>query len=138
MPLLKLLWGMLKLTTQRKQWYPVPQDESGDCQVEILHLKPGEVASIEAKTNDIVGKQVGDDFQTEIGFKLYDRTRAYVLAAVVDFKGFVDIKGKPVKCNDKGKLAILKEYGWFSDFVEECRDTLAAEIEEEEKDADPN
>ena len=129
---------MLQLTAKVKEWFPVPQDESGECMVEIIHLKPGEISAIEAKSNDIVGKQIGDDFQTEIGFKLHERTKAYVLACVVGIKGFKDRDGRDVKCNKVGILSILEEYGWFADFVEECREDLAKTVEDREEDADPN
>ena len=86
---------MLKLSTKRTKWFPVSQDPSGEAQVEILHLKPGEVADIEAKSNQIIGRQTGDqDFQTEIGFNPNDRAKKIVTRAVLDWKGFNGINDK--------------------------------------------
>lgn len=129
---------MLKLTAKRKKWFPVPQDPSGETQVEIVHLKPGEVADIEAVTNQITGKQLGEDFHTEINFSLNERTKKYVTRSVIDWKGFADLKDKPLVCNDLNKLAVLKEFDWFGDFVEECRKTLAEEVESELETSEKN
>ncbi len=129
---------MLKLTTRRKEWFTIEQDPSGETQVEILHLKPGEVGDIEAKSNNIVGKQVGEDFYTEIGFQLNERTKAYVLKSVSNWKGFHGTNDKPLTCNDTNKLAVLKEYDWFADAIEKFREELAERVEAEEEDALPN
>lgn len=129
---------MLKLTTKRTKWFPVTQDPSGETMVEIVHLKPGEVADIEAKSNRITGKQFGDDFQTEIDFSLNDRLKAYVTRSITDWKGFLDIKDKPLPCSDANKLKVLAEFDWFGEFVEECRETLAEEVATEEEDAEKN
>ena len=132
---------MLKLTAKRTRWFPVPQDPSGETQIEILHLKPGEVSDIEAQSNQITGKQLGGgdtDFVTEIDFKLNERSKKFVMRAVVGWKGFADIKGKPLKCSDITKAQVLKEFGWFSEFVEQCRKELAEEVASEEEEAEKN
>lgn len=129
---------MLKLTSKRTKWFPVTHDPSGETQVEILHLKPGEVADIEAKSNRITGKQLGDDFHTEIDFSLNERTKKYVVHAVTNWKGFVGLNDKPLPCNEQNKLAVLKEFDWFGDFVDECRTTLREEVEAEEGDSEKN
>lgn len=130
---------MLKLSTKKSRWFPVPQDASGETQIEVLHLKPGEVADIEAKTNQIIGRQTGEeDFETEIGFDPRGKTKKLVTKAVIGLKGFQDAKGKELKCTDFTKMEIMKEYEWFAEFVEECRETLAEEAAEEQEEAAKN
>lgn len=129
---------MLKLTTKRKQWFNVPNDPTGEAQVEILHLKPGEVADIEAKSNSVTGKQMGEDFMTEIDFRLNERTKKYLTSAVVNWKGFCDMNDKPLKCTDKNILEVHKEFDWFAEFVEESRTALAEQIEDEMEGAEKN
>lgn len=130
---------MLKLTTKRTKWFVVPQDQSGETKVEILHLKPGEVADIEAKSNQIIGRQIGDqDFLTEIGFNPNDRAKKIVTRSVIDWKGFVGTNGKELKCNDITKMEVMKEFDWFAGFVEDCRKTLADEVAEELEGAEKN
>jgi hypothetical protein len=137
--LLRSCKNMLKLTTKKTKWFPVPQDPTGETQIEVKHLKPGEVADIEAKTNRVTGKQSeGEDFMTEIDFNLNARRKKYVIASVVAWKGFVGTNEKNLPCNDPNKLEVLNEFEWFGDFVEECREELAAEVEEEMEGADPN
>ncbi len=129
---------MLKLTSKKKKWFIIEQDSSGETQVEIVHLKPGEVADIEAKTNQIIGKQYGDDFHTEIDFKLNERGKTYVLRAITDWKGFVGLNDKPLTCNETSKLKVINEYDWFIDAIEKFREELAEEVEADEEDAEKN
>jgi len=129
---------MLKLTAKTKKWFVVEQDSSGDTQVEIVHLKPGEVSDIEAKTNQIIGKQYGEEFHTEIDFKLNERGKTYVLRSVEAWKGFVGLNGKPLACNDTNKLKVINEYDWFIPAIEKFREALAEEVETEEEEAGKN
>ena len=129
---------MLKLTAKRTKVFSVPQDPTGETTVEIVHLKPGEVAAIEAQCNSVVGKTNDAGFQTEIEFKLNERTKQYVLKSVVDFTGFCGIDDKPLKCTEKHKLSVLKEFAWFGEFVEECREKLAEEVEADLEGAEEN
>ncbi len=129
---------MLKLTSKRKKWFPIEQDPTGETQVEVTHLKPGEVADIEAKTNQIIGKQYGEDFHTEIDFKLNERGKTYVLRAVTDWKGFLGLNDKPLVCNETNKLKVINEYDWFIASIEKFREELADEVEADEEDAEKN
>lgn len=129
---------MLKLTAKRTKWFIVPQDKTGETKIEILNLKPGAVADIEAKANKMVGKQIGEEFHTEIGFRLNERMKAYVLASVVAWQGFQGINDKALPCNDTNKLTVVKEFGWFGEFVEKCREEFAAEVEADEEAAEGN
>lgn len=129
---------MLKLTAKRSKWFPIEQDPSGETQVEIVHLKPGEVADIEAKSNQITGKQFGDDFHTEIGFNLNDRLKKFVCRSIVNWKGFTGVTGQPLACSDKNKLAVLAEFEWFGDAIEKFREEYAEEVNAEEESAEKN
>lgn len=129
---------MLKLTAKRTKWFTVKEDPSGETQVELVYLKPGEVADIEAKANNVKGRQRGDDFETEIEFDMNHRTRMFVLRSIVDWKGFNNVNDKPLPCNEKNKLQVLKEFGWFGPFIEECREELAEEVESEQEEVEKN
>lgn len=129
---------MLKLTAKRTKWFPIEQDTSGEAQVEVIYLKPGEVADIEAKANQITGKQFGDDFHTEIDFNLNERSKTYVLRSIINWKGFNATNGKPLICNDVNKLKVIKEYEWFGEAVEKFREELAEEVEAHEESSEKN
>jgi hypothetical protein len=101
-------------------------------------LKPGDVAEIEGKVNQVTGKQVDDDFLTEIDFNLHQRAKAFVVRAIVDWEGFQGVNEKPLPCNDQNKLKVLKEFQWFSGAVEEFRKELAEEIEAEAEELEKN
>lgn len=129
---------MLKLTAKRTEKFYLPQDEAGDTWVEILYLKPGEVDDIESKSNSIIGKQKGEDFHTEIDFKLNEKLKTYVLKSVKDWGGFLTLKGKPLPCNDANKLKVMQEYDWFKDQVAEFREELREVVEGEEEELEKN
>jgi len=129
---------MLKLTAQRKKWFVLPQDETGETKVEIIHLKPGEIAEIDEKANQVVGKQSGEEFITEVGFSMGVRRREIVKDSINEWEGFLGLNDRPLACNDANKLKVLKEYKWFFDQVEEFRESLAEEVEEEEEGAEKN
>lgn len=129
---------MLKLTAKRSKWFTVPQDKTGETKIEIVYLKPGAVADIEAKANKMVGKQIGEEFHTEIGFRLNERMKAYVLASVISWEGFLGINEKPLPCSDTNKLQVIKEFAWFGEFVEKCREEFAEEVEADEEEAGGN
>lgn len=123
---------MLKLTTERKQWFTFPQDESGETQVEIKHLKPGEVSDIETQANRIVGRHTEDgNFNTEVDFNFSARSQMILKKCVVGFKGFEDERGKKMKCTDKNKLRLMNEFDWFFAQLEEFRTELAETVEAE-------
>jgi len=131
---------MLKLTTKKKKWYVFPQDPSGEAQVEIVHLKPGEIEDINAEVNRFVGKKPSDsdDFVTEIETVPNLRLKLIVDKAITNLKGFKDEKGKEMKCTRKNKLKILAEWEWFYEQIEEFREDLAKEVEEEQEGAEKN
>ncbi len=125
---------MLQLTARKKEWFTIDQDPSGDTQVEVLHLKPGEVADIESKFSQIKGKQMGEDFHTEIDFQLNEKSKEYVLRSVVSWKGFLSKTGKELPCVEQNKRKVMKEFGWFVEAIEKFREELSMEVESEEKD----
>lgn len=129
---------MIKLTAKRDKWFVLPQDASGQTKVKILHLKPGEVSDIEAEVNQIVGKQEGEKFVTEVGFDLAARSRAIIRKVIIGWEGFQDENGKEMKCTDFNKVKVLREFDWFFDQIEAFRNELAEEAEAEEEGAEKN
>jgi len=129
---------MLKLTAKQTRWFTLPQDKSGETKVEILYLKPGQVADIEAKTNQVTGKQSGDDFHTEIDFNLTKRTKTFVTKSIVAWEGFNGINDKALSCTDANKLKVLEEFAWFGPQIEEFRTEYAEEIEVDQEEVEKN
>jgi len=129
---------MLKLTNRRTKWFTVPQDTSGDTRIEILFLKPGEVADIEAKSNQVIGKQSGEEFVTEIGFNMPQRAKAFVSKAVVAWEGVLGSDNQPLPCTANNKLAVLKEFDWFGPMIDGFRTELSDEIESEREELEKN
>ena len=129
---------MLKLTTERKKWFVFPQDDTGESQVEILHLKPGQIADIEAEANQIVGRQKGDEFVTEVGFNLGVRTKLIVKKVILSWKGFESENGRKMKCTDQNKIKVLREFDWFFEQIEKFREELTEEEKTEQEGAGKN
>jgi len=129
---------MLKLTAKRTQWFEFPQDPSGETKVEILHLKPGDIADIDAQANRIVGKQIDDDFKTEVDFNYSARSKALVKRCIINWEGFLNEKGKPMKCTDNNKLKVLREFDWFLEQIGVFRTELAETVAKDEEDAEKN
>jgi len=129
---------MLRLTAKQTQWYEIPQDPSGETRVEILHLKPGDLSDIEAQANQVVGKQKNDKFETEVNFNYTARSRALIKKCIIGWEGFLNEKGKPLKCTDNNKLKVLREYDWFLEQIEEFRTDLADKASVDEEEAEKN
>lgn len=129
---------MIKLTKKRTEWVILPQDPSGETQMEIIHLLPGEVSEIESLCNRIVGREVQGKFGTEVAIDVDARTKEIIKRAVVQWKGFQDEEGKKMKCSDFNKLRVLKSFDWFYDEVEKAREKLAVDEEAEQEEAEKN
>ncbi len=130
---------MLKLTAKRTKWFVLPQDESEECRLEILHLKPGEEAEIEEMANQVVGKSVDDKFLTEVTFKFSERKKAILDRVVLNWEGpFLDEAGEKMDCTLENKLLVANEFDWFFDQVEKFRKQLKKEVEEENEGAEGN
>jgi hypothetical protein len=129
---------MIQLTAKKTKWFTFPQDETGETQVEILHLKPGKIAEIDAKANRIVGRHVNDDFVTEVDINVNSRMLEIVKASIVNWKGFQDLSGRTMKCTDANKVKLLNDFDWFFAQIELFRDELAVEFEAEQEEAEKN
>jgi len=129
---------MIKLTQKRTKWFVFPQDDTGETKVEIIHLKPGEIADIEAEANQIVGRQQGDEFVTEVGFNLGVRTKLIVKKTILHWEGFENENGKKMKCTDMNKIKVLREFDWFFEQIEKFREELAEEDKKEQEEAGKN
>ena len=122
---------MLKLTARKKKWFTLPQDDTGETKIELVHLKPGVVADIESKASKVVGKQIGDDFHTEVDFRYREKLKTYAVTAIVDWEGFLNVKGTKMACTEANVLKVLKEFGWFAEQVQTFRDEFTEEVEAE-------
>lgn len=131
----------LKVTTRRaKKWFTISQDETGETEVEIAYLKPGEIADIDAECNRIVGKGVEgeDNLQTEVSFGFRARFKKILVKCLVGWKGFVDDDGEPLELTDANKLNVLKNYEWFEESINKFRIELEKEHKKGSKGAAKN
>lgn len=129
---------MIKLTAKRKEWFTMPQDESGETQVEIYHLLPGEVSEIESSTNRVVGREINGKFGTEVDIDVNSRTKEIIKRCIINWKGFEDEDGKKLKCTDFNKIRILNTFDWFYEQIEKFREDLEAEEEAAQEEAEKN
>jgi hypothetical protein len=125
-------------TVERK--FFVPKDPDG-AWVMIKHLKPGEIQDImddvmvqEISYREVDGKLVPKMTQTNDRRKDRERT---VLEAVTGWGNFYDEpqgkakKGQPLVFSEANVLRAIKEIDGFTEFVAECRATLAKDIASE-------
>ena len=129
---------MIKLSAKRKKWFTIPQDPTGETQIDFYHLLPGVISEVESACNRIVGREVKGKFGTEVDIDVDTRTKEIVKRAVIGWKGFEDENGKKMKCTDFNKLRVLKTFDWFFEEIEKFREELLAEEEESQEEAEKN
>lgn len=135
---------MARLTSKKVVWFPIPGDEDG-AKLQILHLKPGDVQAIEAKTSRWLGRSQNKEFVTELELKPTEQLKLTRLAAIVGWEGFYDEAGVELICTDANKEMYLfndpllgKPAKKFSEWIDEFRTTLADEMKPQEEKAEGN
>ena len=134
----------MKLTAKTLKWFNVPGDADG-AKVQILHLKPGEIQRIESGTSEWNGRLVGEEFLSELKYNPAKQLRNLRMAALVDWKGFFDEDGEPLKCSTKSKDLyfdedpVLTDDGKrFSELIDGFRAELAESLRPQEEQAEGN
>jgi len=137
---------LAKLTAKVIKNFPIPGDPD-NAELRIQHLKPGEVAAIEAETSKWVGKSQGDDFASELQYDPTTQMRKLRTAAVVGWKGFYGLSGEELDCNNGNKMEFLKEDPMLgegedakklSDWIDQFRKELADSLKPQEAQAEGN
>jgi hypothetical protein len=137
---------MPRLSAKTQQWFKIPGD-ADDAELQINHLKPGEVQKIESGTSRWLGKSVNDQFTSELEFDPTTRMRKLRLASVVGWKGFFGLNGEPLECTQVNKALFLDddpEMGEGEDakplsaWIDQFRDELSAKVKPQEEEAEKN
>lgn len=134
---------MAKLTAKTQKWFTIPGDPDG-AQLQILHLKPGEIQRIESETTRWLGKTVDEKFIPEFEYKPQQQLRRLRQTALVGWKGFYGVDGEELDCTPKFKDLYLDEdpslgteelklSEWIDKFRNELADSLKPQEEEAEK-----
>ena len=122
-------------TTERKFFSPDDPDKSW---VMIKHLLPGETQDIfdKAFTHKVEyeknkkGKMEGKVLQ-ESNNKLHRELT--LQAAVIGWGEFYDRKSNKMKCTPANIVKAFREIDGFDEFINDCRETLANDIAQENK-----
>ena len=135
---------MARLTSKKTVWYPIPGDED-NAEIQILHLKPGDLQDIESETSRWLGKSVDKEFVTELELNPTLQMRRIRQISVVGWKGMFDENGDKMDCTQENVLKYLKADPFlgeprkrFSEWIDEFRKSLAAEMEPQEAQAEGN
>jgi len=131
----------MRITKPRERWFPVPGDPD-EAQVKIKHLLPGEIQEIvdAAMVQEVEYRQHGEEMRPilrQINDQRKDREKT-MLAAVRGWKNFYDEKDKPLQFSEPNVLRAMREIDGFIDFVGECREKIANDVEAEREAQEKN
>ena len=128
----------MRIAKTIERWFEVPGDKE-DGKVKIKHLAPGEIQDIvdEVMVQEIIyeqpeGGEKPKGVVRQRNNRRLDREKT-VLACVVEWKNFYDENGKKMACDEANVLRAIRMIDGFSEFVAECRNRLAAEVDKEVK-----
>ena len=130
----------MRITKTTERWFPVPNDPD-KARLKIKHLSPGETQDIFDKvfTQKIDYKKgKGKKAKLEPIFsqktdKGLDRKMTLTMV-VVDWENFFDEEGKKLlECTSENIMEFSRKTEGFTEFVTECREQLAEDIENEKE-----
>ena len=132
----------MRITKTVERWFPVP-DDPDKGEVLIRHLKRGELMDISFETTEQETRyRLNDEQNLEPEMTSRSDTRASQIAifraAVQDWKNFYDEDGNALTCDGENKIKAMREIDGLVEFVNECREKLAADIEAEKKAQEKN
>ena len=132
----------MRITKSVERWFPVP-DDPDEGEVLIRHLKRGELMDISFETTKQETRyRLNDAQELEPEMTSRSDTRASQIAifnaAVRNWKNFYDEDGNALTCTDENKVKAMREIDGLTEFVGECRDKLAADIDAEKKEQEKN
>ncbi len=125
----------IKKTEQR--WFDVPNDPD-KARVKVKHLSPQEFNSIvdEAFTEDITYQkdEKGKMQQSITQDKNKEKLRELpITLSVMEWENFYDSDDKLMECTEENKIVACREMEGFIEFVTECKEKLAEDINAEKK-----
>jgi hypothetical protein len=132
----------MRITKSVERWF-VADDDPDKSEVLIRHLKKGELIDITFDSTAQVTRYVADEDKkiTPETTATADPRKQQVetfCKAVKDWKNFYDEDGEPIECTKENKVRAMREIDGLFEFVQECRERLAKDIEAESKAQEKN
>ena len=135
----------MRILKDDERWFEVPSDPD-NARVKIKHLSPGELAEINDKSfkkemsykagrgkKDKDGKKFSPDVNIDIKEDPEFFREAPIKKAVVAWENFYDKKDKPMECTPENVEKAIRQIDGFVLFVDNCRDKLSKDIDQEKK-----
>ena len=133
----------MRITKSEERWFPVPGDpDKGE--VLICHLHLGTAAAIFEQTakSETRYKPTGKDGKLEADTVILNNPAAEAAATmdavIQDWKNIYGADGELMKCTTENKLAAKAEIPGFYEFINECREVLATDIDAEKAASEKN
>ena len=125
----------IKRTVER--WFPCEGDPD-EGSVLIRHLSPGEVQDIYDETMpqnisyepDEKGNMV-PIFKTDMDRRV--QREKTMTACIKDWKNFYGLEDETLECNEGNIIRASREIEGFNQFIDDCRNVLTKDIEEEKE-----
>jgi hypothetical protein len=132
----------MRIKKVQERWFPAKGDPDG-TEVLIRHLQPGETQDIaELALPQKISYVEDESGNMKPDFSISpQRAKERELTfskCVVGWKNLYDTDDKPLKFNEKNLKRACREIEGFVEFVNECRETLAAEIAKEKEAQEKN
>lgn len=132
----------MRIRRSVERWFPMI-DDPDDAEVLIKHLTPGEV-------QDVSNKSMPQKYEYEpdkdgnlrpkltVGVDSQISRELTFRACVKDWKNFFDEDDAPLPYSPDNVVRALREIEGFIEFIEQCRNTLAESIKEEQRGQEKN
>ena len=128
---------MARFIKVQKQWYPVPDDAEG-AKIEIKYLTPGEETDLQLESLQVTGSTENGVGGQVLSANLNVTRQLVANRTVTDWSGFFGPSGKELKCNRQNIAFAVRQFDWFSEFLETSRNELRIEVEMENGEAVKN
>ena len=130
----------MKITKSLERWFPAPDDPDQSEHL-VRHLSPGEVADIIKRVTTYETRYTSDpDHPGKLTPEMIQKTdpeeiqKKMFLARLRGWKNMFDFDGTTrLECTEANKLKAYREIEGYAGFIEECGDTLKADILNEGK-----
>jgi len=132
----------MRIKRPKERWFPCVGDPD-KARVLIKHLTPGEIQDLTDETMPQKIEYEQDDEGNMVpNFSMVpkrkeEREQTLVLA-VKGWENFFDENEKPLDCTEENIIRASREIDGFNEFIAECRNTLAKDIEKEKAGQEKN
>ena len=127
----------MRISKSTQRWFPFV-DDPDEGSVLVEHLSPGDTQDIYDETMPQNIEYEEDDkgnmvpiFKTDMDRKA--QREKTLVACIKDWKNHFDEQGEPIKCNPENIIRASRGIEGYNEFITECRNTLADDIEKEKK-----